>query len=124
MMPPCGPGWRVSRSQWRAACQIFAASLRLRGANRTGPATLPRHTGHGVRGCGKPDRTAEIESKRASGAAAQPARKLLAPSTLRPWQELGLAKIRGFGEALGRQTNELPRNRTMQTRLSRRVLRF
>src|SRR6478735_6383719 len=35
--------------------------------------------------------------------AAAPARKRLALGTLHPWQESGLAKIRGFGEARDRQ---------------------
>src|SRR5689334_13881738 len=91
MMPPCRPGWRVLRSQARALCQSAAAALRVIGANRTGPATEPRHTGHGARVCdlGKPGRTAEIESKGASGVAAQPAQKRLALGALHPWQESG-----------------------------------
>src|SRR4051812_45696577 len=110
MIPPCRSGWRVSRSQVRALCQSWAAALRVIGANRTGPATEPRHTGQGawVCGLGKPGRTVEIESKGASGVAAQPARKRLALGALRPWQESGLAKIRGFGEARYRQIDELP----------------
>src|SRR4051812_15546331 len=34
-----------------------------------------------------------------------------------PVHAKGLAKIRGFGEALDRQTESFPGNRTMQTRL-------
>src|SRR4051794_7607552 len=52
--------------------------------------------------------------------AAAPARKRLALGTLLPRQESGLAKIHGFGEADRRQTEQLPGNRTMQTRPSRR----
>src|SRR3954471_11993088 len=105
MMPPWRPGWRVSRSQRRAACQSLAACLRDIATNRTEPATLPRHTGQGARVCGlgKPGRAAEIESKGASGVAAQPARKCLARSALRPWQELGLANFSDLGEALSCQ---------------------
>src|SRR3954447_14336247 len=99
-MPPCRPGWRVSRSQRRAACQSLAACLRDIAANRTEPATLPRHTGQAARDGGKPGRTAEIESKGASGVAAQPARKRPRLGALRLWQETGLAKIGEVGETL------------------------
>src|SRR4051794_17258470 len=103
-MPPCRPGWRVSRSQRRAACQSFAAALRDIVANRTGPATLPRHTGQGAGVWVKPGRTAEIESKRASGVAAQPARKRLALGALRLCTPKGLAKIGEVGKSQCRQT--------------------
>src|SRR3954451_22524306 len=102
-MPPCRPLRRVSRSQRRPACQSFAACLRDIAANLTGPATEPRHTGQGARVWGKLGKTDEIESKGASGVAAQPARKRLtlgAPCRCTP---KGLAKIRGFGEARYRQ---------------------
>src|SRR3954452_23581827 len=99
-MPPCRPGWRVSRSQRRALCQSWAACLRDIVANRTWPATLPRQTGHGARVCGKPGRTAEIESKRASGVAAQPARKRLILGTLHQCTPKGLAKIGKVGKAI------------------------
>src|SRR4051812_43296183 len=108
MMPPCRPGRRVSRSHRRAACQSFAACLRDIAANRTGPATLLRHTGQGARVCGKPGRTAEIESKGASGVAAQPARKRLTLGTLRLCTPKGLAKIGGFGKSLDCQTEIFP----------------
>src|SRR5215210_3133840 len=110
MMPPCRPGWRVSRSQRRALCQSWAACLRDIAANRTGPATLPRHTGQGGGDCrfGKPGRAAEIESKGASGVAAQPARKRLTLAALCRCTPKGLAKIDEVGEAHCRQTNEFP----------------
>src|SRR3954454_25042156 len=95
MTPPCRPGWRVSRSQARALCQSRAACLRDIAANRTGPATLPRHTGQGARVGEKPGRTAEIESKGASGVAAQPPRKRLILGALCRCTPKGLAK---FGE--------------------------
>src|SRR3954447_25575009 len=97
-MAPPRPGRRVSRSQARALCQSCAACLRDIAANRTGPATLPRHTGQGARVCGKPGRTAEIESKGASGVAAQPARKRLALGTVCPWQDQGLRKFAVSGK--------------------------
>src|SRR3954447_7550117 len=62
----------------------------------------------------------ESRQERPPGAA-QPARKRPRLGTLHPWQESGLAKIRGFGEALDRQIICFPDNRTMQTRLPRRV---
>src|SRR3954464_14558313 len=100
MTPPCRLRWRVSRSQARALCQSAAAALRVIAANRTGPMTLPRHTGQGARVCGlgKPGRTAEIESKGASGVALHPAWKRLALGALRPWQEQGLRKIAVSGK--------------------------
>src|SRR3954470_6547944 len=112
MMPPCRPGWRVSRSQRRAACHRRAACLRDTGMNRTEPATLLRHTGHGARGCGlgKPGsagRTAKIESKGASGVAAQPARKRLILGALCRCTPKGLAKIGEVGEALIARTENL-----------------
>src|SRR4051812_30188479 len=100
MTPPCRPCCRVSRSQARALCQSAAAALRVIGANRTGPAMEPRQTGQGAREGGKPDRRAEIESKRASGVAAQPARKRLALGAPRRCTPKGLAKIGGFGKSL------------------------
>src|SRR3954451_2497137 len=108
MMPPWRPGWRVSRSQRRAACQNSAAFLRDIAANRIGPATLPRHTGQGARVWGKPGRAAEIECKGASRVAAQPARKRPCQGTLHPWQAKGLAKIGAVREAHCRQTDEIP----------------
>src|SRR3954471_17608385 len=113
MMPPCRSGWRVSRSQARALCQSWAACLRDTGANRTGPVTLPRHTGQGARvggsgKCGRAGRTAEIESKGASGVAAQPARKRLILGTLFRCTPKGLAKIGEIGEALDRLIIEFP----------------
>src|SRR4051794_17985622 len=62
MIPPCRPGWRVSRSHLRAWYQSLAAVLRDIAANRTGLVTLPRQTGQGARVRGKLGRTAEIES--------------------------------------------------------------
>src|SRR3954470_279117 len=60
--------------------------------------------------------------KRASGVAAQPARKRLTLGALRRCTPKGLAKIGEVGEALDRQINELLRPRPdMQTRLPRRV---
>src|SRR5689334_20184863 len=53
-----------------------------------------------------------------------PARKRLILGALCRCTPKGLAKIRGFGEADSRQTEQLPGNRTMQTRPSRRVLLF
>src|SRR3954451_16580752 len=99
-MPPCRPGWRVLRSQARALCQSAAAALRVMGANRTGPATLSRHTGHGAFFCAteKPGNAGEavkVERKIASGVAAQPARKRLALGTLYRCTPKGLAN---FGE--------------------------
>src|SRR3954452_20285642 len=105
MMPPCRPGWRVSRSHLRALCQSCAACLRDIAANRTGPATLPRHTGQGARVWGKPGRTAEIESKGASEVAAQPAWKRLTLGALRRCTPKGLAKIGTVREARSRQTS-------------------
>src|SRR4051795_8614850 len=100
MMPPWRPGWRGSRSQRRAACQSLAACLRDIATNRTEPATLPRHTGQGARVCGlgKPGRAAEIESKGASGVAAQPARKRLALGAPCRCTPKGLAKIGEVGK--------------------------
>src|SRR4051795_7832122 len=122
MTPPCRPGRRVSRSHRRALCQSFAACLRLSAANRTGPATLPRHTGHGARVWGKPGRTAEIESKEASGVAAQPARKRLTLGALCRCTPKGLAKIGGFGKSLDCYSEIFPGLQPVwQTRLSRRV---
>src|SRR3954452_5528552 len=108
MMPPCRPGWRVSRSHLRALCQSCAAALRDIAANRTGPATLPRHTGQGAEVDGKPGRTAEIESKGASGVAAQPARKRLTLGALCRCTPKGLAKI-----------GEVGKDRSCQRRFSR-----
>src|SRR3954469_22749155 len=124
MMPPCRPLRRVSRSHLRAACQSFAACLRRIAAYRTGPATEPRHTGHGARVWGKPGRTAEIESKGASGVAAQPAWKRLILGTPRRCTPKGLAKIRGLGEARSRKTDELPGQPDYAAPPLRRVLRF
>src|SRR3954453_23347208 len=100
MMPPCRPGWRVSRSQRRALCQSFAACLQDSAANRTGPATLPRHTGQGARVWEKPGRMAEIESKGASGVAAQPARKRLNLGALYRCTPKGLRKLAVSGKLL------------------------
>src|SRR4051794_17218973 len=124
MMPPCRSGRRVSRSQARALCQSCTACLRDIAANRTGPATLPRHTGQGARVWGKPGRTAEIECKGASGVAAQPARKRLTLGALRQCTPKGLAKIREVGEALIARYRDPPASAGMQTRPSRRVLLF
>src|SRR3954451_22887076 len=90
------------------AISVGISSLRLSAANRTGPATLPRHTGQGARVWGKPGRTAEIESKGASGVAAQPARKRLALGALYRCTPKGLAKIGEMREARCRQTHEFP----------------
>src|SRR4051794_23105326 len=109
MQPPWRPGCRVSRSHRRALCQSFAACLRLSAANRTGPAMLPRHTGQGARVCGKPGRTAEIESKGASGVAAQPARKRLTLGALCRCTPKGLAKFGGFGKPLDCHTEKFSR---------------
>src|SRR3954469_7476838 len=108
MMPPCRPGRRVSRSHRRALCQSFAACLRDIAANRTGPATLLRHTGQGARVWEKPDRTTEIESKGASGVAAQPARKRLTLGALCRCTPKGLAKIGEVGETLDCHTERFP----------------
>src|SRR4051794_7565846 len=95
-------------------CQSLAACLRDIAANRTGPTTLPRHTGQGARVWGKPGRTAEIESKGASGVAAQPARKQPRLGALRPWQETGLANIGEVGEDQSAKI-DIPRPRPVCT---------
>src|SRR3954471_18230494 len=95
MTPPCRPGRRVSRSHRRALCQSFTACLPDIAANRTGPATLPGHTGQGARVWENPGSTTEIESKGASGVAAQPARERLILGALCRYTPKGLAK---FGE--------------------------
>src|SRR3954470_764693 len=81
------------------SCQIHATRWDI-ATNRTEPATLPRHTGQGARVCGlgKPGRAAEIESKGASGVAAQPARKRLTLGALSRCTPKGLAKIGDLGE--------------------------
>src|SRR3954469_13360930 len=108
MMPPCRPGRRVSRSHRRALCQSFAACLRDIAANRTGPATLLRHTGQGARVWEKPDRTTEIESKGASGVAAQPARKRLILGALCRYTPKGLAKFGEVGKSRYCHIRDLP----------------
>jgi hypothetical protein len=127
--PPWRPGWRVSRSSAapcaraaRPACGTSARTAPGRRRCCAIPATVL-----GVAGSRSPAEWAEqrkLKAQRASGVAAQPARKRLARSALHPWQESGLAKIRGFGEARCRQTSELPGNRTMQDPPLRRVLLF
>src|SRR3954468_6648917 len=124
MTPPCRPGRRVSRSHRRALCQSFAACLRDIAANRTGPATLLRHTGQGARVWEKPGRTTEIESKGASGVAAQPARKRLILGVLCRYTPKGLAKFGEVGKSRYSHISRLPAPAGMQTRLPRRVLRF
>src|SRR4051812_18537179 len=65
-----------------------------------------------------------MTAKEPPGVAAQPARKWLILGTPCRCTPKGLAKIRGFGEARYRQISLLPGNRTMQTRLPRRVLLY
>src|SRR3954468_16053778 len=107
-MPPWRPGWRVSRSQRRAACHRRAAALRDTGAKRAGPATLPRQMGQGERdfGLGKPGkagRAAESErTKDLRGCSAtrpEAARRGHNP----PVASKGLAKFGEVGKSLDRQ---------------------
>src|SRR5690242_1620681 len=68
--------------------------------------------------------TGTKESKRASGVAAQPARKRLAWSALRLRQEMGLAKIGELGEARSCPTSSFPALAGYADPPPRRVLRF
>src|SRR3954452_17180509 len=92
--PPCLSLQSFARSQSFARRHQARAARRVIMTNRTAPLTLLRHTGQGARGCGleKPGKTAEIESKGASGVAAQPARKRLALGAFRPCTPKGLRK--------------------------------
>src|SRR5688500_15293987 len=108
MMPPCFPLRRVSRSQRRALCQSCAAAFRDIAANRTGPATLPRHTGQGARVWGNPGKTADIESKAVPPGCSAPARKRLILGALCRCTPKGLAKIGEVGEALDCHTENFP----------------
>src|SRR3954467_15570095 len=108
MTPPCRPGRRVSRSHRRALCQSFAACLRDITANRTGLATLLRHTGQGARIWEKPGRTREIESKGASGVAAQPAWKRLILGAPCRYTPKGLAKFGEVGKSRYWQIRDNP----------------
>src|SRR3954451_6361666 len=116
MMPPCRPGWRVSRSHLRAACQSLAAVLRDIAANRTGLVTLPRQIGQGawVREFGKSGR---------AGKAAKSERTITSvellsspPESGSPWTHRACGKNRlalcgDFREARCLQTDEFPRPR-------------
>src|SRR3954452_5445838 len=105
-----------------------AASLRDIGANRTGPATLPRHTGHGARGCGleKPDkagRTAEIGRMLPPGLTRNPPGSDLPGAHLARGKNRGLQRDRLLGKLIAAKQMSFRPRPDMQTRLPRRVLR-
>src|SRR3954470_21417972 len=107
----------ASCARWRdtvlLGCPVAAASVRMEGKQR------PVRSANATRFCKVQCRcrrtvryrsrvTGMNESKKASGVAAQPARKRHALAAPRPWQAKGLAKFGKVEEALDRQIETSP----------------
>src|SRR3954470_11900280 len=104
-MTPAWANWARWRDTVLLGCPVRAASVRTEGKH------LPVRSANATRFCSvqcKWRRTVRYrsrvtgmnDSKRASGVAAQPARKRHASGAPRPWQESGLALTARLGEAL------------------------